>query len=153
MVIDRIENYRHYAALHPLLEEGVQFALSLKEAPAGRYDKGAFFVLVQEGETLPLEEGLYETHKRYWDLQIVAEGEELVQWQDVSLLEEEAAYSEEKDMAFWKGEGILFPVSQGMFYLAMPQDAHMPCRTKGEPQQYRKLVLKLPVPGERRTAS
>ena len=81
MIIDRIENYENYMRLHPLMEEGVRYALSLRESLPGRYDQGEYFVLLQEGETQPIEEGVYEAHKRYWDIQILIEGKELVKWQ------------------------------------------------------------------------
>ena len=130
MIIDRIENYENYMRLHPLMEEGVRYALSLRESLPGRYDQGEYFVLLQEGETQPIEEGVYEAHKRYWDIQILIEGKELVKWQDA---------------VFYTGDGISFQLTEGMFYLVMPKDAHMPCRHGKQEAHYRKLVLKLPV--------
>lgn len=145
MIIDRIENYENYKKLHPLMEEGVRYALSLRESLPGRYDQGEYFVLLQEGETQPLEEGVYEAHKRYWDIQILIEGKELVKWQEISKLTECIPYEEKKDAVFYTGDGISFQVTEGMFYLVMPKDAHMPCCHGKQKAHYRKLVLKLPA--------
>lgn len=145
MVLDLIENYRNYAGLHPLWEKSVQFALSLKHASVGRYEQGEIFVLVQEGETRSLEESIYETHEKYWDIQIMMEGEEIVMWQEATRLEESSPYSKDKDIAFQNGKGIPIHIQKGMFYLVMPSDAHMPCCHMEKQSKYKKLVLKLPI--------
>lgn len=145
MVIDYISNYEKYLSLNPALKEGVEYALSIADAPEGRYDTEKFYVLVQNMESLPMETGMFESHKKYMDVQIVLEKEEYVGWQDIEKLTETVPYSEEKDVTFYEGQGIDFKIGAGMFYLAMPHDAHKPCRGVGEKYTYRKLVLKLPV--------
>lgn len=145
MVIDLIGNYQKYEALHPLLEKGIAFALTLTGASAGRYEQGELYALVQENRAASLEEGDFEAHKRYADVQIIVKGTELVGWQEVSRLEEKAPYSEEKDIAFYEGEGISLEVGEGMFYLLMPQDAHKACRRGREEEGFKKIVLKLPM--------
>mgnify|MGYP003298447135 CR=1 FL=1 len=145
MIIDYISNYEKYLSLNPALKEGVEYALSIADAPAGRYDTEKFYVLVQNMDSLPMETDMFESHKNYMDVQIVLEKEEYVGWQDISKLTETVPYSEEKDVMFYDGQGIDFKIEAGMFYLAMPHDAHKPCRGIGEKYTYRKLVLKLPV--------
>jgi len=145
LILDLIQNYKRYIPLYPLLEEGMEFALSKSEVPVGRYDRGNFYILVQEGETYPLEQGLYEAHRKYIDVQIVLKGEETVGWQGLSGLKECEPYSEEKDIVFFDGEGIPIRIKEGMFYLAGLQDAHKPCRYIGKQGSYRKIVLKIPV--------
>lgn len=145
MIIDYISNYEKYLFLNPVLKEGVEYALSIANAPVGRYDTDKFYVLVQNMESLPIEEGLFESHQKYMDVQIVLEKEEYVGWQDIGKLTEKVPYSMEKDVTFYKGKGIDFKICEGMFYLALPHDAHRPCRGIGEKYTYRKMVLKIPV--------
>lgn len=145
MIIDYISNYEKYLFLNPLLKEGVEYALSVADAPEGRYDTEKFYVLIQNMESLPMGGGLFESHERYMDVQIILEKEEYVGWQDISKLIKKVPYSEEKDVSFYEGDGIDFRVSAGMFYLMLPHDAHKPCRGIGEKYTYRKIVLKIPL--------
>ena len=145
MIIDRICNYRAYIDVVPLLEEGIEFALSLADQPEGRYSCGPVWAMVQEGKTLPMKEGNYEAHRKYIDVQIVLKGEETVGWETISALRESIPYSEDEDIAFYEGEGIPVRITEGMFYLVQPHDAHKPCRHMDQPGSYRKIVLKIPV--------
>ncbi|MCI8596954.1 MAG: DUF386 domain-containing protein [Lachnospiraceae bacterium] len=147
MVIDLIRNYQKYAVLHPLLVKGIKFALSLTTASAGRYEQREFYALVQEDGASSLEEGDYETHKKYMDVQIIVKGTEILGWQEVSKLKVKVPYSEEKDICFYEGEGISLKVGEGMFYLLMPQDAHKACMWGKEEAGYKKIVLKIPIEG------
>lgn len=58
-----------------------------------------------EYETKPQEEIPFEAHKRYWDLQLVLEGEELLGYAPLAELTETVAYAEKDDIAFYRGEG------------------------------------------------
>ena len=53
-----------------------------------------------EYETKPQEEIPFEAHKRYWDLQLVLEGEELLGYAPLAELTETVAYAEKEDIAF-----------------------------------------------------
>ena len=89
------------------------------------------------------QEDLFETHQTYIDLQLMLEGEEYMEWEDSSNLELEIPYEEEHDICFWKGSGKNIKITNQMFYLVFPHDAHKPCRYQEEPNKYRKLVFKL----------
>ena len=145
MIIDYIKNSSDYYDVLPGFQEGMEFALSLREKSAGRYEKGEMFAMVQEGVTENLEDGNFEAHKNYVDVQIVVDGEELVEWEDVSNLLEVTPYNPQKDVAFSKGKGQIVNVKKDMFYLVFPHDAHKPCRHNEIPTIYKKIVLKLKV--------
>ena len=147
MILDSMNNIARYYGLLPGLEEGVEFALTLKGKPTGRYDlgHGGIYCLVQEGDTSPYEEGHFEYHRKYVDVQILTDGAEVVGWQDTAALTEVyAEYDGTKDIAFLDGEGIPVLVKEGMFYLVFPEDSHMPCRHIQNKLHYNKLVLKVP---------
>lgn len=49
----------------------------------GRYEFDGGYFMVQKGTTRPLEEGTFEAHRRYIDVQIVVEGSEELAWEDL----------------------------------------------------------------------
>lgn len=144
MIVDYIQYYMKYADIVPGFIEGFQFALSLKDKSAGRYELNEdIYAMVQEGVTEELNEGAYESHKKYIDVQIMVEGEEVMKWQEVNHLKESIPYNEEKDAEFRIGDGDSIHVKKDMFYLVFPQDAHKPCRHEEIPTIYKKIVLKI----------
>ena len=147
MIIDSIRNWRRYAGLLPNYERAMEFALSLPDAPAGRYEcgdmpDGTVYAMIQEGETQPLEDGLIEAHRKYADVQIMLDGGEAVYYCDIEGLSETVPYKD--DAALYENAGQPIQISKGMFYVALPQDGHMPCRhVNGQQGRYRKIVLKI----------
>ena len=147
MIIDSITNWEAYRGILPDFEARMRFALSLGDAASGKYEctslpKGCVYALVQEGQTLPLEKGLIEAHRKYADVQIMIDGGETVYYTDIHGLAEVVPYKD--DIAFYKSAGQPLAVTKGMFYVALPQDGHMPCRhLNGCPGSYKKIVLKI----------
>ncbi len=147
MIVDSINNWKCYTGILPRFEQAMAFALSLQDAPGGRYDcaelpEGTVYALVQEGDTQPPEAGLIEAHRRYADVQIMLDGGESVYYCDIEGLKEVVPYKD--DIVFYENAGQPIDISRGMFYVALPQDGHMPCRyNKHLPGHYRKIVLKI----------
>lgn len=147
MILDYIENYKQYAAMLPNLEEGMALVQTLLDQPAGRYEgSGGMYAMVQTGETYDISADKIETHERYLDVQIVYKGREILQWEGASQLDALEPYNQETDFKFYKGEGKKYLITENMFYILFPADAHK-CRGKvgAEGEAYRKIVLKLPV--------
>lgn len=150
MIIDSISRRDSYNGLVPEFKEAMDFALSLKDKPTGRYEydrlpAGTVYAMVQEGETLPYAEGKIEAHRRYMDVQIMLEGGETVYYADIEGLTGAVPYKEDADIVFYEKAGQPLQIFAGMFYLALPQDGHMPCRELNGPGRYRKVVLKIRV--------
>lgn len=145
MIVDYVTHYEKYAKVVPNFMEGMQFALSLRDKVPGRYEQGSIYAMVQEGVTEAIEEGNFESHQKYIDVQIMLDGEEIMEWEDVNNLEECYPYLEEKDAGFYKGSGQKIHIKKGMFYLVFPHDAHKPCKHEEVPAIYKKVVLKLMV--------
>lgn len=148
MIIDRTDRIQNYNGLAENFREAVEFALSLSDKPAGRYECGRFpegevFAMVQEGETQPREDGQIEAHRNYIDVQIMLDGGETVYYADIEGLRETVPYSEEKDAAFYEAGGQPARIEKGMFYVVLTHDGHMPCRELDGPGTYRKIVLKI----------
>ena len=102
--------------------------------------------LVQEGKTKPLDEGDFEAHRKYIDVQIILQGREEIAWADLGTLKTTEAYDEQKDKEMLGGEAeYTAMINAGTFWVALPQDAHKACKHTAAPSTYKKVVMKLPV--------
>ncbi|MBP3893281.1 MAG: YhcH/YjgK/YiaL family protein [Atopobiaceae bacterium] len=146
MIVDSIEHIRDYEALLPGIGAGMDFVEGHEGLEVGRYTFEGGYLMVQEGVTTPLDEGTYEAHRNYIDVQILLEGGEEVAWADRDSLDVVIAYDESKDAERLDGpRGHSMLVEEGMFWAALPHDAHRPCAHSSYPHGYRKIVMKLPV--------
>lgn len=145
MIIDRIENaaeYFHIAGFQKGLEE----LKKLGENPElKRYDFEGGYFFIATGNTMQKDEGKYEAHKKYIDVQYILEGCEEVVWANINELEIADAYEKEKDIAMYKGKAVqINTINEGMFWIAFPQDAHKPAKHSKIPHRFKKVVFKLP---------
>ena len=148
MIIDKLENIQFYAPILPNLKEGIKAISDLKKKGAfapGRYDFEGGFFKVENGATKSFEEGTYEAHKKYIDVQIIEDGSEEIAWDTLESLTETVPYDEEKDAARYTGDfSHQMTITKGMFWAAFPWDGHRPGAHSKEEQQYTKIILKLP---------
>ena len=145
MIFDKTSNLNLYASLIPHLDEILEFARTASQKPVGTYPYPGGRIMIQEGETSPLTEKDFESHKNYLDLQWILNGKEVMEYANVHDLTETVPYDPEKDIQFWKGTGCLMEVTADTFYLVYPEDAHKPCCHMNEKTAYRKIVVKIPV--------
>ena len=102
--------------------------------------------MVQKGETKPLDEGTFEAHRKYIDVQIILEGSEEVAWKPAAELTSVIPYDPAKDAERFDGpKDHVFLISAGMFYAAFPEDGHKPVSHTKEKQSFTKIVMKLPA--------
>jgi YhcH/YjgK/YiaL family protein len=143
MIIDRLEN----AHLYQNLESGIVRALDflrttdLEKLPDGKVeiDGDRLFAMVFRGRTKSPSQAIWESHRKYLDVQYIARGAERMGW--VSLSKDLAvtqAYDAEKDVALYAAEGDHIHIAAGTFVVFAPQDVHAPGIVTGRP----------PVPGE-----
>jgi len=105
------------------------------------------FAIVQEYNSKPLEEGRFEAHKKYIDIQYIIKGEEQIGVGYVGNFTEETDYDEEKDIVFLtqkpntKSEFI--KLKQQEFVILTQHDAHMPSISINETKPVRKVVVKV----------
>jgi YhcH/YjgK/YiaL family protein len=149
MILDRLTNAEQYRELSPRLWQGLEFLRTapLLELEAGRHaiDGDKLFALVQDYTTKLAADCQYEAHRKHWDIQVVAKGSEQVGWAHVAQMKESILYSEERDVAFFTGQGDLFTLLPGMFAVFLPQDVHMPCLQAATPEEVRKVVVKVAI--------
>lgn len=145
MIIDKLANAKNFYGLHPRLQKGLQFLQEndLTAMKPGKYEieGDRVFVLIQEYETKHEEEGRYESHYLYTDIQCMVQGEEQMGYtniDNVKLAEE----IKENDVLFYEGKGDLVLVPAGSFAIFQPQDAHMPAICVNEPKFIKKALIK-----------
>jgi len=147
MILDTLNNASQYDALHLHFEEGFRFIQEQAATlPAGRYElSGGAYVLVQEYETQPAQGISFEAHRRYIDIQYVAQGHETIYYANLERLEA-GEYQLERDFLPLEGKGSPLYLQAGDFAIFYPQDAHLPSRVTPEGSSLvKKVVVKIPV--------
>ena len=147
MILGTIRYPSRYSGLGPRVEAGLTYLAEndLSALPLGRHviDGDDVFLDVLETMTVPASDALFEAHRSHLDIHVTLSGEEWFGHAIISSLEEVEPYSEERDVAFYRGEGVYLQAPAGRFALFMPDDAHKPSVTFKEPSLIRKLVLKV----------
>ena len=148
MIIDKLDHFRCYQRCVPELWDAVRFAQRAKDEylPAGRYDRiGKGFAFVQEGETRLFDAADFEVHRNYFDVQILLEGKEYLEYTERENLKVKTPYDKESDIEWLSGTGDRILITPGMFYLVYPWDAHKPCCHASVQTSYRKAVVKIKI--------
>lgn len=156
MILDSLKHRNSYAGLSPAFDRAFEYLSrhDLTGLEPGRYpiEGDEIYLMIQQPEMKAWEQGRWEGHRRYADIQLLLSGEERIGYAPAEVLEPETAYSEEADILFFKdAEGkerelqerslLLHP---GEFALFFPQDAHRPCiASSGSEAAVRKAVVKV----------
>ncbi len=151
MILDHLDHAGMYEAVHPLFGKAFAFLREHQadDLPVGRYEIcDGVYAMVQNPALVPVEQGKWEAHRQYIDIQYLKTGAEGIGIAPLSSLTETVPYSPEKDIAFYAGEGSLCRVSQGEYMILYPHDAHMPLiQMPGTPSQVVKIVVKVRLQG------
>ena len=149
MILDKIEHSALYAPISPRIAKALAWLreADVKALPAGRHDidGDAIYALVQDIVTKPAEEGVWEAHRRYLDIQSPVTGHERIGYAPLEALTVTRPYDEAGDYCLLSGDGVLQRLTPGMFAMLLPQDGHMPGIAADEPRAIRKVVVKVLV--------
>lgn len=148
MIIDRIDNAHLYHAVNAKFKRAFDYIqqIDVDTIPAGKYeiDGENMYALVQQYNTKLKEQGFWEAHRRYIDLQYVVQGAEGMGYANINHLRQDE-YDSSKDFLPLHGEGGLVTLHSGSFVLLLPEDAHMPGMAIGSPAPVKKVVVKIAV--------
>jgi YhcH/YjgK/YiaL family protein len=149
MIVDAITNARLYVGLGSRISRALAL-LAHEDFTAmtpGRHevDGDALYYMVQDYTTKPREQGLWESHRKYIDVQFLAQGTECIGWAPVGSLEVTQPYDSSKDAALYRGQGDFVTARAGTFVVLWPEDGHMPGTVSGAPCPVRKVVVKILV--------
>ena len=148
MVTDRIAHAHLYTALGPRVARALEY---LQQTNVGALAAGTYelegrhlYAIVQDYTTKPPEQGKWEAHCRYADLQFVVQGTERIGFGPMTRFEQES-YDPERDYVALSGEGEWLTLDEGCFMLLWPGEGHMPGIAAGTPGPVKKIVVKIEV--------
>ena len=148
MIIDTLDNAARYSGLGDGIASALRYLTDndCTKLAAGKIPiRGdQVFVLVQDNTTKPREQGVWEAHRMYVDVQFVASGIEEIGYANIETLTKKKPYNDEHDYELFEGSGSFVTVTAGSFAIFFPEDGHMPgCAVDGKPAPVRKIVVKI----------
>ena len=135
------KNPRHWDQAFHFLKSA-----NLKELPLGKQELEGehLFVSVMEYYAKQKQDALYESHKKYIDIQYVIEGEEIMGLTTLDKVEVRDPYDSEKDIAFYNSdEGNFHKATPENFFVFFPENVHRPSITTGDSVLVKKIVVKI----------
>lgn len=153
MIVAELNEWRRYAGVLPGLNQAFEFLEQLDASrPDGRYelDGDRIYCLVQRYKTKPVDQGVFEAHQRYVDVQFLVAGRETILWAPLpALTTVTQPYIPEKDYTFFAPVPGSMPVRllAGRFAILFPTDGHAPCLEFDGPSDVIKAVVKVRLPG------
>lgn len=151
MILDTLAQWRTYRAISPRFDAAFAFLQQVNETtPVGRHEIAGddVYAFVQKHLTKPLAEKVYESHRKYIDVQYVLRGREVMYWAPLPLLTTVTMpFDAEKDAALYAviPQGVPVQVVAGQFTIFFPEDGHIPSCAWGDPAEVLKVVVKVRV--------
>ncbi len=150
MIFDTIKNKALYSGVSKDIGIALDYLAKTDfiSMTVGRYeiDDNNIFVLVQEYDTVPIEQGKWERHEKYIDIQFVASGVEQIGFNHISNMKVKTEYNFEKDVAFLEGNGDYVTIPKNSFAIFFPEDAHEPkIAPENKIGPVKKVVVKIKV--------
>jgi len=150
MIADILRNRHLYESISPRIKTSLDYIANtdFSEMEPGKYelDGENIFVLVQEYDSTPREQGKWECHQKYIDIQYIAEGVEQIGVNNIAKMQFATEYDAEKDIAFLNGEGDYVTFSKGSYGIFFPEDAHKPkIAPEGVLGKVKKAVIKIKI--------
>ena len=151
MIADRLGSPALEVIDHPGLRRALDYLAStdVRSLTPGRHelDGDRLFALVQDFATRPPDACRWESHRRYIDVQYVANGVERMGWATLAQAREVEPYDEARDVAFYAAGRDFVTLEAGMLAIFWPADVHAPCCSPedGQARQVRKVVVKVRV--------
>ena len=150
MIVDTLDNAALFYGLGDRIALALQFLqendctkLPAKKIPV---QGDEVYALVQDYTTRPREQGVWEAHRKYIDVQYVADGVEQMGYANIKMLAVKKSYDEGDDYELYDGAGSLVTVPAGSFAIFFPEDGHIPgVAMDDKPAAVRKVVVKVAV--------
>ncbi|HNV02324.1 MAG TPA: YhcH/YjgK/YiaL family protein [Vicinamibacterales bacterium] len=148
MIADRLANAHRYLALGPRFARAFDYLTrtDLAAAAEGRadIDGASLYAMIQRYTSKLPQDGVWEAHRVYADLQYMVSGEERF---GVGAIERftRGAYDAERDFEALAGDGDFLRIQPGRFLLLWPGEPHMPGMAIGAPAPVQKVVVKIRV--------
>lgn len=151
MVLDNLKNKNLYIAVNSKFESAFAFIEKAvaENFPVGKYeiDGKKLYASVQEYNTKPAEDGKFEGHKNYIDIQYVISGIESVELVDIGKVQAVTEYDSVKDCAFYADAPVCQKcvLQAGEYGIFFPHDIHKPGLAYGSSSPVKKIVVKVSI--------
>jgi YhcH/YjgK/YiaL family protein len=149
MIVDRLGNRSVDGHVPPRVRQALEYLRTTDMAAValGRHDIDGdrLFALVQEYQTRPPTDCVWEAHRRYVDVQYIVRGVERMGHAALPDMVPRLAYDEQKDVALFEPGSRFVTLTAGMFAIFGPNDVHSPCVAADRPQPVRKVVVKAAI--------
>lgn len=148
MILDKIENIELYFQLGERIKQALCYIRDsdFSELKAGKHyiDGDKLFVLVNEYKTKNICDCLMESHKKYIDLQYMYKGCEMIACSILTKQEPSKSYDSVGDYTLYNPiDYSMIKLETGTFVLFFPDDLHMPSIMHNEPENIKKMVVKI----------
>lgn len=150
MIVTNFKELSRYASLNPFFARAaVEAQKAVNEGIAdGRnvFEGDSLYANVFTYQTNTKEASSFETHKRYIDIQMVLEGEELVGYESEEKLSFKKEYDGEADYALYSlnDEHDVIRIGRGECVIFFPDEPHAPgIAVDNTPSTVRKVVFKV----------
>ena len=141
-----------FAYVDELLRPGSPTAQRVRGIAVGQAHRvelgGGVFVMEQAYETKPRVDGFFESHQKHIDVQVMVEGEEIMELVDVARIKVRKPFDPERDLVLYEdcADASELRARAGDTAIFYPADVHMPSlRQTAQPVVVRKAVVKVPV--------
>ena len=151
MIVTNLEHLAQQMAPSPALPKVIEFLRQVRPEALkeGRVEIAGdqAYALVQLYETRA-GEPKFEAHRKYLDIQYMAEGDEVIGWAFIDRMAVDTTYNEAKDVCLGHvppAEMTPVRLSAGQMAVLYPSDAHAPKLAAGAPMAVKKIVVKVAV--------
>ncbi len=146
MMIDSLASARAFTVLGSRIDRAFDYLdqtdFAALEPGTYELDGRNLYAVVQRYATKPRQEGNWETHRRYADLQYLASGTERIGYAAGSRLGP-GVYDAEKDFELRTGTGDFLTLCAGDLMVLWPGEGHMPGIAVDSPSEVTKVVVKV----------
>ncbi len=149
MIIDSIKNASKYYDVHPSFKEAFEaMAKIVSDTPDERItvDGDNIFINLSTYTNKNVDDCLFESHKKYIDIQYVVTGAELIDVCQTNTLKATDDRLDTDDIAFYENTDIFSTayLAEGIFVVLFPGEAHRPCvAPDGKGIKTKKAVAKI----------
>lgn len=151
MIYDELTNAETYRHVKPGIAQALDYLYrtDFAEVSSGKYelDGPKLYAMVQRYQTRLPADAIWESHRKYIDVQFVFQGEERFGYAPLSQAPAVTQpYDESTDALLYAPGTLTVPLSAGQFAVYFPQDIHAPSLAAGPaPSEVIKVVVKVAV--------
>lgn len=148
MIFDKLCNKELYYACHEGFKLGFDFIeKAVKEnLPLGKYEIDGTNVFANIQEYEPKENnGVFEGHRNYIDIQCILSGNELMECAEISDCTSTRPYAPDCELFSVEGNKTRLECGPDTFAIFFPNDIHNPGKILKENETIKKIVVKVKV--------